>query len=102
MDNLPELTHLQFAVLNIVEATEISGRELRNQLHEAGIEKSGPSFYQMMARLEEAKFVKGWYEQEIVEGQIIRERHYQILTSGVRALRQVIDFYESKLAMETW
>src|SRR6266516_1366818 len=97
-DNLPELTHLQFAVLNIVETATISGRALRARLREDGIKKSGPAFYQAMARLEEARFVKGWYEQKIVEGQIIKERHYQILANGISALRQARNFYGRRLA----
>lgn len=96
-DNLPELTHLQFAVLDIVETGTISGRELRENLSKLGIRKAGPSFYQMMARLEESKFVKGWYDQKIVEGQIIKERRYQIIGNGLNALKQARNFYRSKL-----
>lgn len=96
-DNLPELTHLQFAVLNIMETGMISGRDLREGLRNVGIRKSGPSFYQMMARLEESKFVKGWYDQKIVEGQIIKERRYQILGNGISGLKQARNFYRSKL-----
>jgi DNA-binding PadR family transcriptional regulator len=92
-DNLPELTHLQFAVLSILQSRTMNGRDLRAALHEAGIRKSGPMFYQMMARLEEGKFVKGWYEQKEVEGQPIKERHYQILGNGVSALKQTRGFY---------
>ena len=65
---LPPLTHLQFAVLDALGASETSGRELRARLREKGIKKSGPAFYQLMSRLEEAKYVKGWYTEEIIDG----------------------------------
>ncbi len=92
-DNLPELSHLQFAVLTALGPSVASGRELRQRLKAAGITKSGPAFYQMMARLEEGKFVSGWYEQKIVEGQIIKERKYRILGNGADALRATRNFY---------
>lgn len=92
---LPELTHLQFLVLTIVRIRTMSGKELREKLKTiATIKKSGPAFYQMMARLEEAKFIKGWYEQEVIDGQIFKERHYEVLAGGIRALEQTRTFYQ--------
>ena len=92
---LPPLTHLQFAVLDALGGSEISGRELRARLKDNGIKKSGPAFYQMMARLEEAKYVEGWYTQEIIDGQIIKQRHYRMLGAGVRAYHETCKFYQS-------
>jgi hypothetical protein len=96
-DNLPELSHLQFAVLSELGSSDMSGRQLREQLAKSGIRKSGPNFYQMMARLEEARFVKGWYDQKIVEGQIIKERKYRILGDGISAMRRTEKFYAGRL-----
>jgi hypothetical protein len=70
------------------------------RLKEKGISKSGPAFYQLMGRLEEVKFVKGWYEQQIIDGQIIKERHYQILGNGLRSLNSVKVFYTRILEEE--
>ena len=95
-DNLPELSHLQFAVLEVLGAAQISGKDLRTGLSELGIKKSGPAFYQMMARLENAKFVEGWYIQEVIDGQIIKERQYKITASGIRALNRTKQFYEGR------
>jgi DNA-binding PadR family transcriptional regulator len=94
---LPQLSHLQFAVLEVLGTEVGSGKDLRNRLSERGIKKSGPSFYQMMARLEEAKFVEGWYKQEIIEGQIIKERQYRILADGTRALQRTKHYYTGGL-----
>lgn len=90
---IPDLTHLQFAVLDALGAREKAGRELREALKARGIRKTGPAFYQLMARLEEAKFVKGWYEQKAVEGEVVRERRYKILGAGLTAWQEVRDFY---------
>jgi DNA-binding PadR family transcriptional regulator len=94
---LPQLSHLQFAVLEVLGTEVGSGKDLRKRLSERGIKKSGPSFYQMMARLEEAKFVEGSYKQEIIEGQIIKERQYRILADGIRALQRTKQYYTSGL-----
>src|SRR6266478_1256552 len=94
-DNLPELSHLQFAVLDVIGSSTISGKQLRKALSvERNLKKSGPAFYQLMARLEEAKFVQGWYEQEVIEGQIIKERNYKITGNGIRALARSKRFYQ--------
>jgi hypothetical protein len=47
----------------------------------------------MMAGLEDGGIVSGWYEQQIVEGQIIRERHYKLLANGKTAWQKTRDFY---------
>jgi DNA-binding PadR family transcriptional regulator len=93
---VPVLSHLQFLVLDVLGTQELSGRELRKCLSEHGLKKSGPAFYQLMARLENVKYVEGWYNQEVIDGQIIKERHYKVLGNGARALRDTVKFYESR------
>ncbi len=90
---LPELTHLQFLVLSILLDGERSGREVRERSAEHDKRKSGPAFYQFMARLEDAGFVEGWYDQKVVDGQSIKERRYKITGGGLRAWEDVRDFY---------
>ena len=90
---LPTLTHLQFAILDVLGACKRSGREVRAGLKGRGIRKDGPAFYQLMARLEDAGFVKGWYDQKVIDGQIIKERRYQVLGAGLRAWTRTRDFY---------
>ncbi len=87
-DNLPELSHLQFAILDVLGTATMKGKELRAQLTERGIRKSGPTFYRLMARLEESKFVSAETTQEIIEGQIIKERQYKITGLGERAMKR--------------
>ena len=90
---VPRLSHLQFLVLGIVRANPVPGREVRASLRDFGVRKSGPAFYQLMARLEDAGLVEGNYHQEVIEGQIIRERHYTATAAGTRAWTSSCDFY---------
>ena len=90
---LPKLTHLQFLVLGIIRREQRSGKHIRNALRDLGIRKSGPSFYQSMARLEDVGYVRGWYEQEVIDSQIIRERFYEITALGNRTWLASREFY---------
>ena len=90
---LPDITHLQFLILAILMEREQSGRFVREKLAEQGVRKSGPAFYQLMARLEDSRFVKGWYDQKIVDGQIIKERRYKLTGHGAKAVERVEYFY---------
>ena len=90
---LPEITHLQFLVLGILLDGEESGRNVREELANKGVRKSGPAFYQMMARLEDSRFVEGWYHQKVIDGQMIKERRYRITGEGENACRRVRTFY---------
>ena len=93
MDTIPRLSHLQFLVVGILRGRSVPGRDVRTQLKAFGVRKSGPAFYQLMSRLEDAGLVEGAYHQEIIEGQIIRERHYTITAGGARAWEGSRDFY---------
>src|SRR4051812_10232463 len=95
----PEITHLQFLVLNWLLDAERSGRWIRAHLAKHGHTKSGPAFYQFMARLEEAKLVAGRYEAKEVDGQPVRERVYQITGGGVAACQDVRAFYAAALKL---
>ncbi len=90
---LPDLTHLQFLVLTILLEGEQTGRHLREKLAKEGETKSGPAFYQLMARLEDAGLVKGHYDQKIIAGQIIKERRYKLTAAGLREQRDILNFY---------
>lgn len=90
---LPKITHLQFTVLALLQEHERPGRTIREALGARGMRRSGPAFYQMMSRLEDADLVDGRYEQKIVDGQIIKERFYAITPAGAAAWEATRDFY---------
>ena len=94
---LPELSHQQVLVLECLSTTDVKGRHLRQRLKEKKLIKSGPAFYQMMSRIEESGFVEGWYEQRIVEGQLIKERTYKMTGKGHHALAATLDYYRQRL-----
>ncbi len=93
MAGVPRLSHLQFLVVGILRRQSVPGREIRGRLNGFGVKKSGPAFYQLMSRLEDSGLVAGTYHQEIVDSQIIRERHYKITADGTRAWEGSRDFY---------
>jgi len=100
-DHLPPLSHLQFAVLDVLGTGSVSGKELREELRrDRHIFKTGPGFYQMMSRLEDGGWVEGDYKQEIVNGQSIKERHYKITGEGQRARQATAQFYASAILSE--
>jgi len=90
---LPPLTHLQFLILSALLAGDQSGKALRRELAQHGVRRTAAAFYQMMARIEDANWVAGSYIQQIVDGQIIKERSYRLTATGERALRRTRDFY---------
>jgi DNA-binding PadR family transcriptional regulator len=96
-DRLPAITHLQFLVLGLLREQAQAGRDIRSELQRHGVRRTAPAFYQMMARLEDAGLVEGWYDQKIVEGQLIKERHYRLRPAGARAWAATRDFYLARL-----
>jgi DNA-binding PadR family transcriptional regulator len=96
-DRLPAITHLQFLVLGQLLDTPSAGRDIRTTLRRHGVRRTAPAFYQMMARLEDAGLVEGWYDQQIIDGQLIKERHYRVRAAGARAWAATRDFYLANL-----
>jgi DNA-binding PadR family transcriptional regulator len=95
---MPAITHLQFLVLGMLRAAPQSGRDIRRELARHGVRRSGPAFYQMMARLEDAGLVDGEYDQKIVAKQIIKERRYTLTRDGMAAWNSTRDFYLASIA----
>jgi DNA-binding PadR family transcriptional regulator len=98
--SLPALSHLQFAVLSELRPADRPGRDIRDALAALRVRQSGPAFYQMMARLEDAGLLEGWYEQQVVEGQTIKERWYRITRRGRSAWQESRAFYVRMIADE--
>lgn len=94
---LPDITHLQYLVLDSLTHAERPGRLIRTRLSEAKVRQSGPAFYRMMARIEDAGLADGFYVQEVIEGQIIKERHYRLTEAGRQAWDSTRRFYRESL-----
>jgi DNA-binding PadR family transcriptional regulator len=93
---VPDLTHLQFLVLQTIGAVERSGRHIREKLADEGQRKSLPAFYQMMARLEEGGFIKPSTRQIEIDGQKVNERWYKVTGAGLKAVAEVREFYSRR------
>lgn len=93
----PVLTDLQFLVLLALLDGRSTGRSIRSELARSGINRSGPAFYQMMARLERAEFVVGSYHSKVIDGQIIRQRKYRLTVGGRQAYIEKKSFIQSVL-----
>ena len=91
---LPALTHLHYLVLGVLRGDEQPGRVLRHALASYGVRRSGPAFYQLMARMERAGLVEGRYEQVVVGDQAVTERRYRITRDGARQWTDAHRFYE--------
>lgn len=102
--SLPGLTHLQFLVLGVLREDEQPGRVIREALGSYGVRRSGPAFYQLMARLEQGGMVEGWYEQIVVGDQAVTERRYRITPAGARLWARARGFYEevARLSRVRW
>ena len=59
-----------------------------------GVRRSGPAFYQLMARIERATLVEGWYEQAPVGDQAVTKRRYCITREGARLWADAHRFYD--------
>ena len=92
---LPNATHLQFLILTVLLNDKSTGRKIRGELAKQGQKKTLAAFYQLMSRMEEAGWVKGWYETKHIDGQTVKERHYEILGDGIRTWESTRDFYAS-------
>src|ERR671913_257359 len=88
------LSHLQFLVRWVLRTDPQPGPTLRNALSTYGIRRTGPAFYQLMARMEKDRLVDGWYEQVTVGDQAVTERHYRITPDGTRRWKEARAFYE--------
>jgi DNA-binding PadR family transcriptional regulator len=92
---IPDISHIQYLLLTALMGGQQSGRDLRKLLEQQGHKKSLAAFYQFMARMEDAKLVKGRYEVKVVDDQTIKERVYEITGSGSAACVDVREFYSS-------
>lgn len=95
---VPDITHLQFLIIEILGGLDRPGREIRKKLAAEKVNKSGPAFYQLMARMEEAKLVKGEYRKIDIDGQAVQERWYKVTGAGLKARERTRDFYAERAA----
>lgn len=101
---LPEISHLQFQLLSILGAKELSGRELRAALAAVKHRKTRAAFYQLMDRLTQQGLIRLRVVQVPVGGGAsVPEHYYKLTGAGQRAVRETLRFYEAQRASaEGW
>lgn len=82
---LPKLTALQFLILRALLLEEKTSEELQSMLRQHNINRSPVAFYQLMARLEKAKYVTK-IEQD-------GKNLYSLRLSGNYQLKHTVAFY---------
>lgn len=93
---LPDITHLQYLVLSELFNKERAGRDIRASLLASGVKQTAPAFYQLMARMEDAGWIEGWYEQKVIDGVGVKARWYRIVGKGRRVAEAVEAFYAAR------
>ncbi len=95
--SLPKISHVQFAILAALIGGPMTGRELRKVLKEEGALRSGPAFYQLMARMEGGKLVKGTDERVEIKGYPVTQKRYRVLAGGRSAFSGTLAFINRRV-----
>jgi DNA-binding PadR family transcriptional regulator len=90
---IPQITLLQWLVLEIIGGCERPGRHIREVLSSRGHRKSLPAFYQMMARLEDAGLITAQSARVEVSGHAVTERQYKLTGKGMKDLSIARDLF---------
>jgi len=93
---LPELTVLQFYVLDSIGTGVRSASQIMQALKECGEERDPSAFYQLMARMMKAKLVTGRIRSKVFDRRHYRERFYLISKTGVKRYNEAVEFYAGK------
>lgn len=99
---IPEISVPQLVAMGMMRkhAEMKPGRQLKEELGDYGYIKNGQAFYQMMARLEERCLVDGMYHERVVDGFVIRQRHYMLTPEGIKVydnLTEIIGSFSGAL-----
>ena len=98
-DPLPQITHQQFLVIDILMRSPESccARGVREQMAAAGHAREGPLFYQFMSRLEKAGLIDSRSQEFDIVGESVERTYYRVTTQGRVAWRLTLDFYAVRL-----
>jgi hypothetical protein len=95
---LPEMSCLQFLVVQLLFAGPQSGAELRRKMKEAGLKIGPPSFSRLMRRMEAANYVHAQSETTPSGCRFVYPRRFDVTDLGVGVWKQVREFYATAAA----
>ncbi len=90
---LPEITPLQFLVLQVLFDGRKTTDELRRELATRGLSCSAPAMSKLMKRLVAAAFVQPRFRQRSEGKHAVQDRSYQVTDLGVILWKATRDFY---------
>ncbi len=90
---LPEMTPLQFLVVQLLFDGRKTTGELRRELAARALPSSGPAMSKLMKRLVAAAFVEPGYQQRPGCEHTVRECRYRVTDLGVIFWKATRDFY---------
>jgi DNA-binding PadR family transcriptional regulator len=90
---LPEMSGLQFLVVQLLFAGPQSGAELRRAMKKAGVKIGPPSFSRLMRRMEETGYVYAQSEEGPSGCRLVCPRRFEVTDLGVGVWKQVREFY---------
>jgi hypothetical protein len=96
---LPDLTHLQFLVLDLLIESEsgLSASQLRESLNQHGEPRAGPKFYQLMKRLVKEGLIDTWSQSFDVGGGVVNRTYYKQTDLGHTFWYSTLRFYADRL-----
>ncbi|MEN6408053.1 MAG: hypothetical protein ABFC77_16485 [Thermoguttaceae bacterium] len=90
---LPEMSGLQFLVVQLLFAGRQTGGQLRRRLGAAGAPISRPSFTRLMHRMENAGYLQAESESGPNGYREVLPRRFEVTDLGVAVWRRVREFY---------
>jgi hypothetical protein len=90
---LPEMSGLQFLVVQLLFAGPQSGEELRRRMKDAGAEIGPPSFSRLMQRMEDACYLQAHSESGPSGCRLVRPRRFEVTDLGVGIWKRAREFY---------
>ncbi len=77
------MTALEQTVLRwLHDKGEIADSDLRTNLRQRGEKLSDRKFHALIVRLEDTNLVRKYYVEQKVQGTMVRERRYQLTSTG--------------------
>jgi hypothetical protein len=93
--HLPDITHVQFFVLESLMVCPLRGKDLRDELEEFGWLRTNETFPELINQLEKLGFVVGFYAVRILGDVELLDHRYELTVAGMRAYHRAHPFYSN-------